>query len=244
VNAEDFLRVVYAHFDSKGEWPTVQSLQTELRHVGDVRLIATRIGNERVVCQDGATGVCFLTLTGLDALPEAASDTANAVAMIRQLALHAIQRGVLPTSSAEIATALNLAPPELARAGLILYHDHNTWSQWSGSDHGFIITPRDDAVFYERVSSVHDVTAIRERRAREGLERGRMIAERISVSAEPRTVVTDATVRGDLMAREAAVNSGWLSKLVAKLERENSRRGILWTVLAVLLGLILAALAL
>ena len=54
MTTEHFLAGIYAWFDSTGEWPTVHYLQRQLGTQQNVRALAAEIGQELVLCQEGA----------------------------------------------------------------------------------------------------------------------------------------------------------------------------------------------
>ena len=96
----EFLRLIYREFRETGHWPGVRALQIKLRKHGNAKLIAARIGWQRVGFEDRDDGVCFLRLDGLDATGEAGDDIAAFLAVIRGLAQHCTANGLVPVGTA------------------------------------------------------------------------------------------------------------------------------------------------
>ena len=166
------LQDVFDHFMREGCWPLVRELQVRYRHEGNVRLLAQSCGEQKVVCTDGDDGICFLRLTGIAQCEGGGGEIHAFLEAIRLVARVAIEHPGQEVTARDLREALELDPSQLARLGDLLKRNSSIWSggSWGQDPTDFRLTPRTDAVFYERVTSLDEYDGTKARVDQEALE--------------------------------------------------------------------------
>ncbi len=249
--ADSVLQDVYDRFRASGEWPPVRQLQRDYLELGDFRTIAARIGRGHLVCEEGPSGRCILTLDSIAARPSAKDDLAIFCAAIRFTARHFAAHGTKPISASEFRTELTLDDAGTRRLGALLRLEALIWLHATYTPAGnFSFGPGERAIFFEHVTSYSEYVDAATRVRKEDEERGMLMAAEYRRSIPPRlgaTTVGDAegastaVVTSD--AALAATPGGWLERLNAAFAKEAERRGYFWLVVASILSLATAALA-
>lgn len=176
------LEETFACLRDTGQWPLVRTLQVKFGPTISVRAVAAELGPDRIVCQDGLEGVCFLTLASLSQIPGAADDLETLARALRFIAETYAAAGSKPITHTQLQTALGLQPIPLKRLGLLLRLVSGPWTggSWSNDGTTFSVNPGEDAFFYIDVHSYHDVVGVQERL----LEQQQSIARALSYGWE------------------------------------------------------------
>ena len=153
----ELLQLVYNRFRASGNWPLVSDLRVELRDEGNVRVLATEIGADKIVCENRDGGVCRLHFATLAACENAEEDVTNVLAAFRYLAHRYITEQARLVSSAEILAELKLPSLAGTRMSRILPSAATeTWESYSSGEDGSFVNMKllDGVVPYEKVTTL------------------------------------------------------------------------------------------
>lgn len=168
----ELLQLVYDRFRSSGSWPFVSDLRVELRHEGNIRVLATEIGADNIVCENRDGGVCRLHFPAIAECQYAEEDVNNVLAAFRFLARQYITDRARTVGSAEIVTALMLPQLTGMRMCRILpTAATEVWASYTnGEDASFVnMKLLEGIVPYESVTTFAQFVTISERVRQEAL---------------------------------------------------------------------------
>jgi hypothetical protein len=165
MNGADLLDDVWQAFLSDAAWPSVKSLQVRCGHHQNIRLLASEIGTDLIICEEGRDAKCWLTLNAVDKMPGGKGELAQVAAALRFVAetyVHADRRQITHDM---FAAALRLEGAELTRMGLLLRQVQGPWEScgWSPDGREFGVNPNDDALFFSEVESLASVQVVIQR---------------------------------------------------------------------------------
>jgi hypothetical protein len=232
---ETLIRATLDHFLSTGAWPQTKRMQSRLRHLGNLAKLASEIGYDRFICEEGADGVCKLTLKALASFQEAEPDIQNYLFAIRTLADRYINSetiGSIPAT--HLVEDLNLSDAEVRRVLELIYITPSMiWTGASGSpaNANLTITPSSHVWYFEHVQTLDEFysTLARAEQDLRETERGRFVAfipadaPEFAPTEEASVRARDFVDRSRLRELRAIENSPFdLRRLIAYCEELNT----------------------
>lgn len=174
---EQLLQDVYDRFRASGEWPLVRDLQVAHKALGNIRYMAATIGVDRMVCEEGQDGRCFLRLGEVNQRAHSHDDISAYLATLRFIAAAFEAHGPSPVTSEQLASALALEPLALKRLSRLLCRDSGPWSGGSWDTQGvtFSVTPVEEALFYDSVHTFPQYQAARNQYIEQSVATSRLI---------------------------------------------------------------------
>lgn len=180
---EHILQRIYDTFRDAGQWPSVRSLLHEYRHEGSFRTIAARIGRDRIICQEGSHGVCYLPLAEVARRDHATADLQLVCGAVRLAAKRYLLHGAQPIDQRDFASALNVHGAALTRLGRLLALEQHVFTEAASSNaemSGFSYTPGERALHFEDVHTFGDYEAVVARVIDAERERGQLTAREVA----------------------------------------------------------------
>jgi len=239
---EEVLQEIYEHFRQTGDWPSVRDLQVRYKDHGDFRTFAARLGQDRLVCQQGPTGVCYLPLREVSRRRNSLKDIALLCGALEFASSWFAERGPQGISQADLAAALDLHGSSLRGLGRLLQLENFVFSGGGSSTadmNTFSLVPTERALFFDGLRSFLDYEARVAKIRSEERERDR-IQRRAQAGTDDYALETIVPAP---MPPALPVLSRW-SRLNDWLHVEAKVRGPLWVVVGFIISIAIALLAL